>query len=144
MADLKIHLQVITPKEVKINQDADMVIMRSTSGDMGILPGHKLCTTALDDGVLRIVEDKEERRLAVYGGFAEVQDDVITIVTNDAEWPEEIDRIRAESDREHAEQRLNERINDVEIRNAQVLLRRSLVRIEVSSYPFISKVDTKE
>ena len=134
----KIHLRVVTPQETKVDEEADMVIMRSVTGDMGILPGHQPVSTVLDYGVLRILNGDSEHRLAVFGGIAEVQDSAVTILTSMAEHPEDIDRARAEADRERAEQRLRESEDDVEIQSDQVLLRRSLVRIEVSSYPLIS------
>ena len=72
----------------------------------------------------------------MYGGLAVMQDNVLTVLTNDAEWPEEIDHSRAKADREHLERRLQEKTDDIEIQNDQVLLRRALVRIEVSSSAF--------
>ena len=69
---------------------------------------------------------------------------MLTILTNGAEWPSDIDRARAVHDREHARRRLQERIDDIEIRDDQVLLRRALVRIEVSSDPLVNVPDWEE
>jgi len=60
---------------------------------------------ALKTGALRILDGGGERIIAVYGGLTAVQNDVLTILTNDAEWPEEIDRVRATADREQAQMR---------------------------------------
>ena len=139
MPGKKVRLRVITPEKVKIDQETDMVIVRCATGDWGILPGHMSHRAALGIGVLRILDDGEERKLAVFGGIAEVQNDVVTILTSNAELPEDIDRTRAESARERAEQRLQKSVNDMELQSDQVSLRRSLVRIEVSSYPLISR-----
>jgi len=135
----KVRLRIITPEQIKVDEDANMVIMRCTTGDMGILPGHMAYSAALDYGILRILDDDIERKIAVYGGLASIRNDVLTILTNDAEWPEDIDRARAEADREHAERRIQERTDDIEIQQDQVLLRRALVQIEVSSHQFDSK-----
>ena len=133
MADKKIHLRVVTPARVKVDEKVDMVIMRCITGDLGVLPGHAPCSAVLYYGAMRILADESERRMAVYGGFATVQNDVLTILTNGAEWPEEINLARAEAEREAAEDRLREQTDEREIRNDQIRLRRALVQIEVSS-----------
>ena len=97
-------------------------------------PRHEPHSAILSYGALRILNDGGEKRLAVYGGQAIIEDDVLTILTDGAEWPEEIDLTRAKSDRTRARQRIQERTNDIELQNDQVLLRRALVQIEVSSH----------
>jgi len=139
----KIHLRLITPMGIKIEQDADMVVMRSITGDVGVLPSHDPYSVALADGIMRITAGAMERRIAIYGGLATVQQNVLTVLVNDAEWPEEIDRARADADREHAERRLQERTDDLEISEDQVLLRRALMRIEVSSNPHLETDDNE-
>ena len=141
VAEKKVRLRIITPDEIKFDENVDMIVMRCATGDMGILPGHEPLSAALTYGILRILSGGEERRLAVFGGLAEVQNNVITILTNLAEWPEDIDRARALADVEHAERRLKERVDDIEIQDDQVLLRRALVRIEVSSYLLLKASD---
>jgi len=120
-----------------------MVIMRCTTGDMGIMPGHEAYSAALDTGALRILDLDEgyEYRIAVFGGLAEVKDDVVTIVANAAERPEDIDRKRAERERDRVQRRLQESVDDLDIQKDQARLRRMLVRLEVSSYPLINKPD---
>jgi F-type H+-transporting ATPase subunit epsilon len=144
MSERKIRLRIITPNELKVDIQADMVIMRCTTGDMGILPGHIACSVLLDFGVVRIFDDGQEYRIAVYGGVAEINENVLSIITTEAEWPEDIDRSRAESEREYLEQRLKEDLEDFEMHRDQVLLWRSLLQIEVSSEPTMGKRDWKE
>jgi len=135
----KLHLQIITPEQVKLDEDADMVIMRCTTGDMGILPGHQACSAILDYGVMRILDGDAERRIAVFGGIAQVRNDEVFILANDAQWPEDIDQVRAQRERELAELQMRDSEDDLEIRRNQVLMRRTLVQIEVSSYPLVGK-----
>jgi F-type H+-transporting ATPase subunit epsilon len=142
-----LQLKIITPEEMKVNEEVNMVIMRCTTGDMGILPGHEARSVILDIGVLRIINSDGERRIAIIGGLAEVRNDVVTVLANAAEWPEDIDRARAEEERELAERQQRESKSELEIHSNQAQLRRALVEIEVSSYPLISKppgkTDTK-
>jgi len=140
MAKQKLHLKVCTPENVKFDEDAEMVIMRCITGDMGILPRHEACSAILDYGVLRIFNDEEERRMAIFGGIAQVNDNVVTILANEAQWPEDIDLSLAESERDRTTLRISEQDDILEIQKEQVLLRRSLVQIEVSSYPLISRM----
>jgi F-type H+-transporting ATPase subunit epsilon len=136
---MKLQLRVITPENIKLDQECDMVIVRCTTGDMGILPKHEACSAILDIGTLRVFTDDEEQHMAVYGGILQVKDDVVSVLTNGAQWPEDIDRVTAEAEREQAERKLREAGDDMEVQRYQVALRRTLVQIEVSSYPLISK-----
>ena len=144
MSAKHIHLQIITPREIKVDEKVDMVIMRCTTGDMGFLPGHEARSAVLGNGILRVMSGDSERWMAVFGGLAEIKNDVLTILTTVAEWPEDIDRARAEEDREHYERRLQMAADDIDIQNDHVSLRRSLVRIEVSAYSTLSKPEVKE
>jgi len=141
MTKEKLHLKVATPQNVKFDEDADMVIMRCITGDIGILPKHEPCSAILDYGVLRIIDNGEERRMAVFGGIAQVLDNVVTVLANDAQWPDDIDRAMVEAERERAERRMQEEMDALELQKEQVSMRRTLVQIEVSSYPLISRVD---
>ena len=138
-ADAKLRLRVVTNESVKYDEDADMVILRCVTGDMGILYGHEACSAILDDGVLRIIKDGEESRMAVFGGIAQVLDNAVTILTNDAQWPDEIDQERVTAEREDAQSRLRENADNVQIQKDQVVMRRTLVQIEVSAYPLINR-----
>ncbi|MEA4969994.1 MAG: ATP synthase F1 subunit epsilon [Candidatus Pelethousia sp.] len=132
----RIHLQIITPRGLKFDRWAKMVIFRCIDGNMGILPGHEAISTVLGDGILRIIgeEGAAEEKIAVFGGIATVENNTVKLLTSIAQRPEEIDLARAERDKEQMEQFLQEREDDVEMQGYQVLLRRALVRIEVSAY----------
>jgi F0F1-type ATP synthase epsilon subunit len=67
-----------------------------------------------------------------------MHDNVLTVLANDAEWPEDIDYAKVEAEREQTERRLRDSVDNYEIRRDQILLRRTLVQMEVSAYPLIS------
>ena len=138
MATEKLRLRVATPENVKIDENANMVIMRCISGDMGIMPDHEACSAILDFGVLRILDDDGERRMAVFGGMAQVRDNAVTILANDAQWPQDIDISLVEAEHEKIRRRIQESVDDLQIQKDQVLMRRTLVQIEVSSYPILA------
>lgn len=135
----KLHLQVITPSGVKIDDMVDMVIFRCTTGAMGILPGHEARSAALGFGVMRILGGvaENERWLAVFGGMASISGDKLTVMTGEAEWPKDVDAVHAQTEREHYEQQLQEHVDDLEILRDQALLWRALVRLELSAYPHV-------
>lgn len=140
MAKKKIQLQVITPIEKKVDEDAEMVIVRCLDGNMGILPGHETRFAVLDYGILRILDGDDERQLVIHGGLVTIQEDMVTVLTNEAELPEEIDYARANADRQHIERRLREKTDALEIKRDQIQLRRALMQMEVSKG---SRIDDK-
>ena len=154
MADKKLHLRILTSENVKIDEQVDMVIMRcitevigtkSAVGDIGIMPGHVDCSMVLGINAFRIINDGKERQLAVYGGVATVENNVVTVLTEKAEWPEEIDQKLAEANLEKAKGDMeNITSDDISFRRNEILLRRSNVQIEVSSYNLLGDKNWNE
>ena len=92
MAKKKFHLRVITPKAVKVEKDVEMVIMRCTTGDMGIMANHQPYSAALIHAPLRILDEGSERILDVHGGIAEIENNVLTVISGQAEWVESVSK----------------------------------------------------
>ena len=96
-AEKKIELRVIAPtmetdkSPYRFRKEVDMVIMRCSTGDMGILPGRVPVSSVLGTGVLRIFDEDSERHMAVLGGVAHVSDNVVTILSDCAQKPDELD-----------------------------------------------------
>lgn len=128
----KISLKITTPRGLKFVEQADMLIMRCVDGDLGVLPGHTPISVVLGDGILRIFNDGAEKKLAVFGGVAEIGSKDVNIFSTIAQPPEEIDRERAIADRKKVEAAMQEE-SEVQVQRLQVLLHHTLVRIEVSS-----------
>jgi F-type H+-transporting ATPase subunit epsilon len=133
MASEKIQLQVITPDRKFFEGDVGMIVLRTTEGYMGVLHDHEPLVTTIDIGVLRIKEGTEEKKASLMGGFAEIHPERITILTDAAEWPHEIDVKRAESAKQRAEERLQKKSSDINLLRAEMALKKSLVRLEVSN-----------
>ena len=133
MADRKLDLRVISPRSAtdkrpyKLQKESDLVIMRCISGDLGVLVGRMPCTMVLGSGVLRFVNDGKEYHMAVIGGVAHVSNDVVTVLTDTALFPNEIDgaevsakigelqsKIDAESDME-TKSRLKSSLHDLQV-----------------------------
>src|SRR5436190_20698100 len=108
MAD-RITLEVATPSRLVIAEQVDEVVVPGIDGYFGVLPGHAPLLATLGIGELTYRIGREERHVAVAGGFAEVRNDKVIILADTAEKPDEIDRARAERAKERAEQRLSGR-----------------------------------
>ena len=82
---MSLTLRVLAPDQSVFDGSADEVILPSTTGQLGILPGHVSLLTALDFGVLRVREGGAWKAIALQGGFAEVESDEVTVLVNAAE-----------------------------------------------------------
>ncbi len=129
MAEAKIRLRIVTPSKELYNDNADMVIMRGTNGDIGVLKGHQPLTTTLGYGLLKIKNGEKELISTLFGGFVDVQPDVITILTDSAEWVDDIDIKRAEDAKKRAEERLNSKDANIDFLRAELALKRANLRI---------------
>lgn len=135
MADKKINLQIITPSRVLCDEMVDMVIMRASTGDIGILPNHEPVVATLNYGILRYKQDGKEHRATIMSGFTEVEPDKVVILTDAAEWPEEIDLARAEEAKKRALERLKPKAKDQHNSlRAEIALKKALVRIDAKRY----------
>lgn len=131
MADKKLKLQIVTPARVLCDEMVDMVIMRASTGDMGILPNHEPVVATLNYGILRFKQDGKERKATIMSGFVEVEPDKVTILTDAAEWPEEIDLERARQAKERALRRLGPpKSEEYNAARAEIALRKALIRIQ--------------
>lgn len=137
----KIDLTITTPRGLKFVEKADMIIMRAIDGDRGVLPGHAPLFTALGDGVLRIINDGVEKKLAVFGGTAEIDSTSVHILSTIAQRPDEIDLERAETDHQETQAALQEALEEKVTRNLRVLQMRALIRINVSKADYFEDLN---
>lgn len=132
MAD-RITLEIATPIRMAVAETVDEVVLPGSEGSFGVLPGHAPFLTTLGIGEGRYRVGREEHRLVITGGFAEVRNDKVIVLADTAERPEEIDRARAERARERAERRLGGRSQeDVDYMRAQAALARALLRLQMT------------
>ncbi len=81
MAD-RIHLKVITPTELVVDEQVDEVVAPGEVGEFGILPGHVPFLTTLHSGELKYKIGNSETKLVVEGGVADVRNDTVSILTD--------------------------------------------------------------
>lgn len=129
MADT-FFLKVITPERLFFEGEVEMVEFNTTEGEIGIYANHVPTTVIVRPGVLTITMPDEEKKAALHAGFVEILQDQVTILAESIEWPDEIDVNRAESAKERAEHRLQEKDANLDEARAQIALMRALTRIQ--------------
>jgi len=105
---MALHISIIAPDRTVWDSNAEEVILPSSTGQLGILRGHAPLLTALDIGVMRVRTDKEWTPIVLMGGFAEVENDELTILVNGAEEGSSIDKEEAQKELEDMTMRFNE------------------------------------
>jgi F-type H+-transporting ATPase subunit epsilon len=102
---MTLTIRVIAPDKTVWDATANEVILPSTTGQLGILSGHAPLLTGLEAGVMRVREEKGWTAIALMGGFAEIENNEVTILVNGAEIGENIDKDDARSAFEAAQVR---------------------------------------
>ncbi len=127
------RLEVISPDRIFFEDMVDMVELRTTEGDIGILKGHIPLTAIVAPGIMKIKMAGGEKEAALHDGFIEILKDKVTVMAESCEWPEEIDINRANEAKIRAERRLKGADGEINESRAELSLRRALTRLELSS-----------
>ncbi|PLS68211.1 MAG: F0F1 ATP synthase subunit epsilon [Cyanobacteria bacterium M5B4] len=104
---MTLTVRVISPDRVILDQQAQEVILPSTTGQLGILTDHVPLMTALDIGVMRYRDQNRWSAIAVLGGFAEIENNEVTVLVNEAELGATIDPEQARQEFTDAENRFS-------------------------------------
>jgi F-type H+-transporting ATPase subunit epsilon len=105
---MTLTVRVVAPDKTVWDSEAEEVILPSTTGQLGILSGHAPLLSALDTGVMRVRPGKDWVAIALMGGFAEVENNEVTILVNGAERGDKIDKEAARAAYTEAETRFNQ------------------------------------
>lgn len=102
----KLKLIVVTPERKAADSEADEVQLPGELGYLGILPGHTPLITLLKTGVLTYRNAGTEKSLVISSGFAEIANDIVSVLADLAEEPSEVSVSRAEEERARAEEEM--------------------------------------
>jgi F-type H+-transporting ATPase subunit epsilon len=123
-------VDVVSPERVLYSGEADMLVCRTSEGEIAFLPGHVPFLGALGVGVVRsLLPERGEQAAAVHGGFVEVANDRVIVLSDVAELAEQIDVERARRAKQRAEERL---AADPDADEARAALLRATTRLEVA------------
>lgn len=133
MADT-ISLKVVTPVRLVLEEQVDELTAPGPLGQLGILPDHAALMTTLEVGPLGYRKSGAASVVTVTGGYAEVLDNVVTVLANAAEFPHEIDTARAEDAKARAERTLDEggQADGDGVAAARAALQRAVLRLDTA------------
>ena len=126
-----LHLKIVTPEKVEIDEPVDMVTLTSSDGELGILPNHTNLMAKLEPGELRIKNKGKTEILATGDGFIQVADNTLTILTDLAVNEADIDEKAVEDARKRAEAALEQKLSDEEYAETLAVLEKSLAQLKV-------------
>lgn len=129
-----ITLRIITPERIVLDQQVSSVKVPALDGSMGVLSGHAAMVTALGEGELDYTTDGTEHAMFIAGGFAEVRDNTVRVVTEASEAPTDIDIARADAAAKRARDLLKASARDskIDMIRAEHALQRALLRQRIA------------
>ena len=128
-----IRLEVVTPQKEVVNEEAQIIVAPGVLGEFGVLVGHTPFMTSLNLGTIRFTDTQgQEHCVFVSGGFAEALPDKVTVLAESAERRCNIDIERAKAAMERAQQRIDEKSEDIDFIRAQMALKRAINRIRLA------------
>jgi F-type H+-transporting ATPase subunit epsilon len=118
-------LKIVTPEAEVYSDTIETVVIPTTTGEIGILPGHIPLLTQVTAGELRVSKDGRTSELIIGDGFAEIEADTVSILAQNAIEEEKIDFEAVEKARQRAEEALKnrEKLTPEEIARDEAALR---------------------
>ncbi|RXK17552.1 F0F1 ATP synthase subunit epsilon [Macrococcus sp. DPC7161] len=131
-----IAIDIVTPNgSVYSNDQAELIVLQTETGEMGVMAGHIPTVAPLKIGAVRVSIGNSKEHIAVTEGFAEIRPGQVTVLVQAAEVADEIDIERAKESLKRAEERLqHQKQENVDFQRAERALHRAINRIEVSKF----------
>jgi F-type H+-transporting ATPase subunit epsilon len=130
---MPLTLEIVTPEARVYSDTIETVVIPTVEGEVGILPGHIPLLTQVEHGELRVTKNGQTQWLVVSGGFAQVENDRVSILADYAIDEEKIDEKAVEAALESAQAKLKEAetADPQEFEHLQGLIRFSGVQLAV-------------
>jgi F-type H+-transporting ATPase subunit epsilon len=129
MATLK--LEIVTPETTAYSEDVEMVTLPGAEGELGVYPNHVPLLTTLNPGELRVLKGGRETFLAIGEGFVEITGASVSVLTDMALEPAEIDEHAAEAAVARAKAAMKEDLGAEGIAAVQASLQKALAQLHV-------------
>ena len=123
-------LRIITPEGTFLEDRVDSLTVKLTTGYRTILKGHYPLFGTLDFAPMHLMKGDNTMYYSLHGGVLRVNNDSVTIITSSIEHKNDIDLKRAMDSKARAEKRLSERLEETDIKRAELSLKRALSRIK--------------
>ncbi len=129
----EIKLKVIYPKGVYLEKDVEIVNVRTTVGQLGVMANMLPFTGVLEAGTMNFVEKGQRYHYFVSTGFIYVKKDEVTLITDAIENAADIDLERAMKAKQRAEERIKNRSSKTDMIRAELALKRAIGRINTKN-----------
>lgn len=126
-----LHLKIVTPEKLVIDEEVDMVTLPSSEGEIGILPHHTSLMARLKPGELRIKKGNKVEIFAAGDGFIQVANNTLTILTDLVINEEHIDEKKVEEAKKRAEIAIEQKLSNEEYAETMAVIERSLAQLKV-------------
>lgn len=126
------NLEIVAIDKDFYRGPCELAIVPAVDGEKGIMSDHEPMVLAIAAGELRYTVDGKQCVAAIGDGFAEITNEKVVVISDFAEKAEEIDAVRAEHARIHAEERMKSRDSEIEYARAQAELSRAMARLKVA------------
>ena len=128
---MRLQIFILTPDRIFCNEEADELILPTSTGQIGVLIGHAPLITALDIGPMIVRKQSNWTALALIGGFALVQEDQVIILVNEAVSSSSVEREEAERSLREATNQLNQVTGEKEKVEATFSFKRARARYQI-------------
>lgn len=126
-----IHLKIITPSKITLEEDVNSVSVPSVDGELTILPRHEKLFSLLKEGIVRIKKNQKEDLLAIGGGYLETDGKDLSILVSRAYGQTEINEKETEKALNQAKKILSESKDQSQLAEAEAMLRRSVIDMKL-------------
>lgn len=132
MAENNFLLDIVTPEDVFFSGEVRIVVVRTAVGDVGLMKGHAPYVAPLGIGKLEIGIGEKKKFAVISQGYVKCNKNGVQILTDTAEWAENIDVNRAKEAKERAEKRLASKDANADLMRAEIALKKAIQRINIS------------
>ena len=129
---MNLHLSIITPTKVLVEEEVEEVVTPTTDGVLGILPNHAPLLSQLAPGELIIKKGNKSDSMIITGGFLEMSDNKLSILADYAVNTKDIDIAKAEAAKARAEKLMKEKLSDLDYAEVEKELARALAEISIA------------
>lgn len=127
------NLKITTCDRSFYSGSCESIVLPAIDGEHGVLADHEPMVTAIVSGECRFTANGKQNIIAVGQGFAEIKPELVEVIVDTAEYPEEIDARRAEEAKMRAEEAMRQKQSLLEYNHSQAALSRAMTRLKVKS-----------
>jgi len=131
---MKLNVMLATPEKLVYSGEVDSLVIPGQDGYFGVLPNHAPMVSTLEIGELKIKNDNQEYYYAIEGGFCEISNNKVIILTSSAQSADEIDDTTARVLLQKSREKFHSKLEDKEILQTHIAIRKANVQLEVSRH----------